>query len=145
MELDDHTYSQIVKLAEEGNKASDAGEFDRAVESYRKGLELLPKPLEIWEAATWLFAGIGDAYFLSGRMESALPPLLGAMHCPGGIGNPFLHLRIGQVQFELGNLARAADELTRAYMGGGVKIFEGEKSKYFEFLKTKIKEPPGGW
>jgi hypothetical protein len=48
------------------------------------------------------------------------------------------------VQFGLGNLGRAADELTRAYMGEGAKIFEGEDPKYFEFLKTKIKEPPEG-
>ena len=34
-------------------------------------------------------------------------------------GNPFLRLRLGQVQVELGALDEAADNLTRAYMGGG--------------------------
>lgn len=145
MKLDDHIHSQIVKFAEQGNNACDAGDFDKAVELFQKGLDLLPVPIEIWDAATWLLAGIGDAYFLSGKMESALPPLLGAMRCPRAVGNSFLHLRLGQVQFELGNLIRAADELTRAYMGEGTKIFEGEDSKYFEFLKTKIKSPPEGW
>ena len=68
-----------------------------------------------------------------------------AMHCPGAIGNPFLHLRLGQCQFELGNLDRAADELARAYMGTGIEIFEDEEGKYFEFLKTRLQPPPGGW
>jgi hypothetical protein len=66
------------------------------------------------------------------------------MHCPGAIGNPFLHLRLGQCQFELGNLDRAGDELARAYMGAGNEIFVGAE-KYFEFLKTRLKPPPGGW
>lgn len=145
MELDTPTYSKISTLADQANKASAAGEYEEAVDLFRKGLELLPKPLERWEAATWLFTGIGDAYFLLGKMESALPPLLGAMHCPHALGNPFLHLRLGQVFFDLGNFDRAAGELTRAYMGEGTKIFEGENPKYFAFLKTKIKEPPMGW
>jgi hypothetical protein len=32
------------------------------------------------------------------------------MHCPGAIGNPFIHLRLGQAQFELGNLEPASGE-----------------------------------
>ena len=67
-----------------------------------------------------------------------------AMHCPEAIGNPFLHLRLGQCQFELGSLDRAADELARAYMGAGEEIFEAA-DKYFEFLKTRLEPPPGGW
>jgi len=53
-----------------------------------------------------------------------------AMHCPDAIGNPFLHLRLGQCQFELKALDRAADELMRAYMGGGPDLFKLEDPKY---------------
>jgi hypothetical protein len=63
------------------------------------------------------------------------------MHCPGDIGNPFLHLRLGQSQLELGNRERAADELARAYMGGGKEIFEQDEPEYFQFLKTVLKKP----
>jgi len=66
------------------------------------------------------------------------------MHCPDAIGNPFLHLRLGQCCFEKRALDRAADELTRAYMGAGRKIFESDDPKYFEFLKTRIKPPASG-
>ena len=145
MELDDYTYSRIVAICEEGNNACHAGDFDRAIALFNEGLDMLPEPVEIWEAATWFFVGIGDAYFLSKRYKSALDTLLDAMHCPGAIGNPFVHLRLGQVQFELENYILATDELTRAYMGDGSKIFEGEDPKYFEFLKTQIREPLAGW
>jgi hypothetical protein len=61
-----------------------------------------------------------------------------AVQCPGGLGNPFVHLRLGQAQFELGNLVKAADELTRGYMGAGLDIFMEDDPKYLEFLETKI-------
>ena len=56
------------------------------------------------------------------------------MRCPDAIGNPFIHLRLGQTQFELGNKDRAADELMRAYMGAGAEIFVGEAPKYLQYL-----------
>jgi hypothetical protein len=49
-----------------------------------------------------------------------------------------IHLRLAEAQFELGDLARAADELTRACMGAGEQIVSQESPKYFAFLKTKI-------
>jgi hypothetical protein len=66
------------------------------------------------------------------------------MHCPGAIGNPFLHLRLGQCQLELGDRKRAADELTRAYAIEGKDIFANEDRKYFAFLKTVIDRPESG-
>jgi hypothetical protein len=68
-----------------------------------------------------------------------------AMHAPGAVGNPFLHLRIGQVQFELGNEQRAADELARAYLKEGKTLFDGEDPKYLDFIKGKLRPPEGGW
>jgi hypothetical protein len=68
-----------------------------------------------------------------------------AMHCPNAIGNPFLHLRLGQCRFELGDTDRAADELARALLIESPKLFEGEDPKYLQFVKGRLKEPPGGW
>ncbi len=67
------------------------------------------------------------------------------MHCPDAIGNPFIHLRLGQCQYELGNEEQAADELARAYMVAGDEIFDTDDPKYLEFIKSKIQPPPGGW
>ena len=67
-----------------------------------------------------------------------------AMNCPNAIANPFLHMRLGQCQFELSNFHRAAGELTRAYMGGRLEIFAEERESYLSFLKTRIESPAGG-
>ena len=61
------------------------------------------------------------------------------MRCPGAIGNPFIHLRLGQAQFELKNLGRAKDDLARAYMGGGDEIFKDEDRKYLHFIKEILR------
>ena len=54
------------------------------------------------------------------------------MHCPNAIGNPFIHLRLGQVQYELDDFERAKDELARALILGGSGIFEEEDLKYMQ-------------
>ena len=118
-------------LAAKGNYAAALNEFWAA-------WDLLPEPQTEWEAATWILAAIGDANFLGRDYTAARDNLSMAMHCPDAVGNPFLHFRLGQSEFELGNLDRAADELTRAYMGAGEDIFENAE-KYFAFLKTRIK------
>jgi hypothetical protein len=65
------------------------------------------------------------------------------MHCLDAIGNPFLHLRLGQCQFELGALDGAADELMRAYMGAGSDIFKDQDPKYLRFLQSRAKDVKG--
>ena len=144
-ELSDATYEQIQRLSAEGDALAEAGRYPEALTKYWSAWGLLPEPQDDWEAATWLLAAIGDANFLGGDYEAGRDNLSNAMHCPGAIGNPFLHLRLGQCQFELGNEDRAANELARAYMGGGHEIFEDQNPKYLTFLKTKLDPPPGGW
>jgi len=145
MELDDYTYDKIKALSEDGNAAVNAGNYEAAIETFTEALELLPEPITDWDAATWLLTAIGETQFFAEDYQRAYQALAQAMHCPGAIGNPFVHMRLGQVQFELGHDVVAADELTRAYMAAGREIFETEDPKYFEFLKTRIDEPPGGW
>ena len=96
--------------------------------------------LRNYSATTWLLTAIGESYLLSGDYENANDVLQQAMHCPDAIGNPFIHLILGQAQFELGNFARAKDNLARAYMGGGKEIFQGDDPKYYEYLKTLMRD-----
>lgn len=136
--IDDKTYSKIEKLSKKGDKYAETGDYTKALDKYREAYDLIPKPKTDWEATTWLLAAIGDANFLSSNFEAGADNFGVAMNCPEGLGNPFLHLRLGQCLFEIGNLQKASDELTRAYAIAGQEIFEDEDSKYFEFLKTKI-------
>jgi|SRR5208282_4236610 len=139
-ELDDKLYQQLVKVTEEGNQFYDAGDYQKALAKFEQGLAILPPPIEKWEASTWCLASIGDALFLLGRYEEAHQHLSHAVVCPGGLGNSFIHLRLGQVQFELGNIDRAKDELARAYMGGGSEIFAAENPKYLTFLRRYMRD-----
>jgi tetratricopeptide (TPR) repeat protein len=142
--LPDAIHVQITNLSEEGDALAEQARYREAIERYIAALGLLPEPKFDWEACTWLLAAIGDANFRGRNYEQAKVSLSDAMHCPGAIGNPFIHLRLGQAQFELGNLERAADELARAYMGGGKEIFSEDDPKYFAFLKTVLKPPASG-
>jgi hypothetical protein len=144
-QLSDDTHERIQSLCQTGDGFADEGDYPAALTQYWAAWDLLPEPQTDWEAATWILAAIGDANFLSGDYVAGRDNLSLAMNCPDAIGNPFLHLRLGQCQFELGNLDRAADELARAYMGAGEDIFEDEGLKYFTFLKTRLQPPPGGW
>ena len=116
---------------------TDYKNFDAAVAKYNEAWALIPEPKSDWNASTWLLGAIGDCCFQGGYMTSAQEALEFSMHCPDAIGNPFLHLRLGQVLFEKGLLDRSAEELMRAHMGAGPEIFGAEDPKYLSFLATR--------
>lgn len=124
-------------LAEQGNDRMDQEDYLGAVQFFDRAWALLPEPRTQWPQATWLLASIGDAHVLRGDFTTAHAALTTCMRCPGALGNPFIHLRLGQAQFELGNMPRAADELMRAYMGAGPDIFADEDPKYIDFLASR--------
>jgi tetratricopeptide (TPR) repeat protein len=144
-ELDEGTYARIRALCARGDGLADEGRFDEALEAFWAAWDLLPEPQTSWEAATWILAAIGDVNFQQGNFEAGRDNLAMAMHCPNATGNPFLHLRLGQCQFELGNLDRAADELARARLLEGPELFKDEDPKCLEFIMSRLEEPPGGW
>lgn len=139
MQLDDNTYAQIQQYCAKGDALAKAGDFEAALALYWRAFDLLPEPKTSWQAGTWILTAIGDANFLAGDFTAGKDNLASAMHFPGALGNPFVHLRLGQCQFELGNLDRAADELMRAYMGAGPQIFAQDDGKYLAFLATRAK------
>ena len=135
-EIDDDVYKNICELSKIGDSHLTRNEYSKAIEQYHKAFDLIPEPFEDYQASTWLLTAIGDTYFLAQDYINALHALEEAMYCPEAIGNPFIHLRLGQALFELTNFDKARNELARAYLGGGKEIFEDENSKYYEYLKT---------
>ena len=142
-ELDDATHERIKDLCAKGDSLAEAGQYGPATAKYAQAWDLLPEPHGQWDAATWILAAIGDAHYHAGDFEQARRALSHAMHCPDAIGNPFLHLRLGEVQYELGNMERAKDELARALILEGKELFKDEDPKYFAFI-TKYLRPPAG-
>lgn len=143
-ELEDELHDRIVTLCAEGDLLTDDEDFPAALEKYWAAWNLLPQPRTDWEAAPWILAAVGDANFFGGDFEAGREHLTMALCCSDGTGHPFLHLRLGQCQFQLGNLDLAAEQLALAYMGAGKEIFAGEE-EYFAFLKTRLDPPIGGW
>ncbi len=140
-ELSSAVHEKILALSADGDKLAASSQFESAIQKYSEAWALIPEPKDDWEASTWVLAAIGDACFLSKRFDPAHEAFAYSLACPSGFGNPFLHMRTGQCEFERGNLQAAADELCRAYALVGKEIFGREDPKYFEFLKTRIKPP----
>tara|TARA_B100000678_G_scaffold136165_1_gene113878 strand:- start:41 stop:469 length:429 start_codon:yes stop_codon:yes gene_type:complete len=138
-ELPESVHAQIRDYCAQGDEAAGRGEYQEALDRYNAAFALVPEPRTDWHASTWIMGAIGDACFTGGYFTTARTSLEYAMHCPDGLGNPFLHLRLGQTLFEQGDCERAADELMRAFMGAGDEIFAAEDPKYRAFLATRAK------
>jgi tetratricopeptide (TPR) repeat protein len=137
MELDDNVYDKITQLSKEGNKLINTDKFDEAVEIFNEALNLVPEPKTEWEASTWLYTAIGDAFFLKRDYNKSLESFYDAYNCPDAVDNPFINLRLGQSLFELEQIEKAEDFLMRAYMLDGTKVFRGDGKKYLAYMRKK--------
>lgn len=100
--LDEATHNEIQTLCSQGDALAAREQHREALSKYNHAWKMIPSPKNEWEASTWVLAAIADSCFYLADFEPALRALDYAMTCPGGIGNPFLHLRRGQVLFEFG-------------------------------------------
>jgi hypothetical protein len=138
-ELNEQIHEEIKAHCARGDQLAETRSFEAAISEYNKAWALVPPPKNNWEASTWILTAIADAAYLGGYLTSAKEAIEYGMTCPGAIGNPFIHLRYGQILLDLHENDRAADELIRAYMGAGTDIFSQEDPKYLAFLKTRAK------
>lgn len=126
-----------------GDALREAGDHKGAWIEYVAALNLLPEPKTDWTATSEILAAIGDVAFRRKAYEKARDALMDAVRCPGGLGNVLIHLRLGQCYLELGDRNRAADNLARAYMGGGREAFAMEDPKYFALVEATLHPPKG--
>jgi tetratricopeptide (TPR) repeat protein len=132
-EISEDKIIACIQVADEIENASDAE--DR----YLNCLEMIPEPKYESIYATQIFMSLGEISYLASDYKKALSYYSEAIKCAGALGNPSIHLRLGQIRFELGDIDRAEDELMRAYMGGGVAIFEFEDPKYYLLIQKHIR------
>lgn len=144
LELPAEVHEKIAELSASGDALAEARDWTGAISKYNDAWKIIPEPKNEWEASTWVLAAIADACFFAEYFDSALDALRYALHCPGGVANPFLHLRFGQCAFEKSYMDEAVEHLAKAYMLVGAEIFRTDNCKYFEFLKTKISPPSSG-
>ncbi|MFE6076981.1 tol-pal system YbgF family protein [Paenibacillus sp. NPDC057886] len=125
-------------ICDEGDALSEDGEVEQAIKKYLTALKLVPLPKNEWEASTWIYAALGDAYFTNEEYVQAKDSFFNALNCPEGISNPLILLRLGESLVECGELDKAKEYLLRAYMLEGYEIFSEEDQKYYELIKDII-------
>ena len=136
--LQDSLLNEIQARIDDGDDLLNADNFSAAAELYQEALSKIPEPKYLYGISLPAYTALGEAYFYAGDYHIALSAFQEALKAPGGVENPLLHLRLGQAYFEIGELAHAADSLTRAYALDGTAVFEGEDEKYLSFLSTQI-------
>ena len=140
IKVSEQLQSELDELAEEGNKYFDNNEYDKALEIWKRALDLIPEPKKRISETVWFLTSMGYIYFLQGKYEEAFDNFEDARNnlSGEGINNPFILLRLGQSAFELEKKELATENLLRAYMLEGKEIFEEDDKKYFEFLKSNV-------
>jgi tetratricopeptide (TPR) repeat protein len=136
-------HAKITALSEAGDDLAKAGNHAGAIKKYDEALALVPSPRLSYEAATWLLVAKGDVYFSTKKWAAAAGAFGEAVYGFGGNENPFVHLRFGQAQFELGSISRSLQSLARAFMLDGEKVFEDEDPRYLSFVRLHLKPPSG--
>lgn len=131
----DEVFDKIEALCDKGEEDLERGKPRAALKRFWKAFELLPTPQTQYPAGTWLLLNIGDIYFEAGLYEKAVEQLTRAMGFFEGKDNPFIHLRLGQAYYELGQLEQARVALQQAWYLDGAAIYEGEDPKYAAFLQ----------
>lgn len=130
--------ARVSDLLKEADESGRSGRTEHAIETFEAAYDLIPEPKHESELAMIALAGIGELHFLQGETALAFEDFAGAVMCREGLGNPHIHLRLGQLQLGRGNTGRAQDELMRAYMGAGDLIFEGEDPRYYELIREFV-------
>jgi tetratricopeptide (TPR) repeat protein len=139
-ELSEELVARVSELCERGDEDVEHERYDDAVAKYEEALRLIPDPVYAWKATAWILTALGETHYFRRDYPRAQVALLDAMRCPSGVGNAFVHFRLGQVELALGNTGRAKDELFRAYERGGRQVFEGEDPKYFALIEAHLED-----
>lgn len=93
----------------------------------------------------YMILRIGEVHFQHKNFPEAFDNYAFSMRFQDTIGNPFLHLRLGQIQYYLDEMERVADELSRALIMAGKTIFDDEPDTFFAITNDVLDAPDGGW
>ncbi len=128
------TTERIKSLCADAYQAYDEGDYRKALRLFYQGWVLLPKPQTQFREAGWLLVGIGDSYYRLKQYTPGCEALRSADHCPEAKNNPFIHLRLGQCLFRIGEKRSARSHLHKAYQLAGDSIFQTEASCYLDSI-----------
>lgn len=134
-DLDEAIARQLDERVQTGSEQLEAGEAEAALESFQAGLDLLPEPKGAWVASAWLYASVGNIHFDAGRWAEARDNFAAASASASGLSNAFIQLRLGQAEYELGNMHEAAHHLLYAEMRGPQGLLDDQDPKYADLVE----------
>lgn len=137
-ELDDDMHAEITRLLAEGDNYADLDAPQAAAEQYVAAIRLLPQPYTQWEAALMLYTALGDACLALTQYAEAEQALRIALQAPGGTGNGYVWLRLGDALRGEGREREALEAYTSAYMLEGKEIFEDEREAWAMLVAAGI-------
>lgn len=135
-DLDYSEFGLVVRFCREGLQLADSGQYEEAVANYFAAWELLAEPREGKDTAAWILSAIGDVLYRCRGFTLALDCFERAVRCPGGVHNPFVQMRLGQIYLHLGQHGRAREALALALQSGGSAVFRREDPRWLEWLKN---------
>ena len=133
-ELDRAIADKTRDLCQQGYELFDAGDIKTAIRRFYSAWTMIPKPQTQWQEAGWILTALGDAYFTKGDFDNGREALSSALHCPKAMGNPIIHLRLGQCLFELNEQEKAAQQFELVRNHGGEALINKEDPKYFSHV-----------
>lgn len=136
--LDEALAKRVRQLCAEGYRIYDEGDWEQALRRFYQAWTLIPKPQTQFEASGWVLTAIGDAYFAKHNYRAAIEALRSALFCPKTVGNPFVHLRLGQCYLEQQQIDDAERHLARALYSGGEELFAKEVPFYLERARAAL-------
>eukprot|EP00760_Papus_ankaliazontas_P014289 PhM_4_TR16026/c0_g1_i1/m.50374 len=93
----------------------------------------------------WLLIS-ASRIFLAARMynDANLTLLIAYKHHEEDcVGNAMFHLCLGMLKFDIMSAEDATDELSRALLCAGPKLFSHEESPYYDYIIQKVPPPEG--
>lgn len=136
--LDASIDKRVRQLCTEGYRLHDSGDFESALRRFYQAWTLIPKPQTQFEASGWVLTAIGDTYFAKRNYGAGIEALRSALFCPKTVGNPFVHLRLGQCYLEQQLNEDADRHLARALYSGGVELFDKEPLHYLDQARAAM-------
>ncbi|MEP2237455.1 MAG: hypothetical protein ABJI22_03775 [Maribacter sp.] len=116
-------------------------DVESRVEELMKIYESLTDDQKRTRAGRYVIIHIAEVCFSERWIEDAFDNFNFAMQFKDTVGNPFLHLRLGQLNYLVQNKDKMHDDLSRALIMAGESIFKEEDPKLIEMVKAVLKEP----
>lgn len=131
---------EVKRQVVEAERYEREGNLEKAVRLYISAFFQIPEPVTEADRMAEVCAKIGELSFQQRDARHALEYFTWAVQSKGGLGEPHIHLRLGQLRYERGEVQRARDELMRAYMGAGPEIFAAEDPRYYEAIRDVVEQ-----